>query len=1197
MSPPDQKTLHLARTLRLRLAAPALTPAQAKLYSQFVRLSLKQQTLRSFSRTDALQRLGEARMLITAALWERQSPVPTEWRKGIKRAGELFEWLSHEEILGKEYPVKLLAGAAYQIAGYPALARGFLTHIANADSSTLLTLTFKAAFPEVLEACLELLARVDRIGPTPGAEKPETFEATIEHAAIIETARSLAVIACFMRWGEAERLEAAIGKLADVASLCRYSQIPMSGIVAELCAHAALEFRDASIWRSLAGLSASSSDRVKKAFDRFGRRSFLQRRSLTWPSQVVGIERLLTGESFLLCTPTGSGKTTIAELAILRGLMSDPAETKEVAPLAVYLVPSRALASEVEQRLAVSLSEIAPDPVVVTGLYGGTDWGPTDAWLTSTDPTLLICTYEKAEALLRFLGPIFLRRLSLVVIDEAHSVQFDGGDESLRNAESRSLRLEALIVRLFGVLSARPYQLIGLSAVTAGTENALSQWLVSRPGATPARSDYRSTRQLIGKLECLQDGHVRIQYDLVDRASLQFSESGGDLPYVPDPFPPHPPVQRYRDNLSSQLKPYLVWSALNLAQITPDGQGQSVLVSITQHITRYAKDFLDIIKEQWKNEKLPQYFAEPTDIKLKQVWSECIETARDYFTDASVEVQLLRRGIVVHHGKMPAPLARRLKDVIERRIVRVVLATSTLTEGVNLPVEFILVPSLERNGTDPISPQEFLNLVGRAGRPGAGTEGKTLVLLPPDPGKKMQSDAAKKRWRLRKVYEELISKINISTASKGTKASSPIERLLQILREGFDSITGGTSTDAAFSEWLEQTEVVGANADGRTKPAMDCLDSLDGILLAAIEEVEVIKGTGRELSPLELEAELKDIWNRTYARVVSSNEETLRNAFVRRGMSIPDIYPIRSERRQIYKTSLPPVSARELLARLTQVQEFLKTGNDYALWKLPERLGFVQQLVELLSGIRRFSLPLKFRKSNIKWQEVLYWWLDPYGSSKKPSPDQIAKWHDYASVHFTYKINWALGSIVALALDNVSGSSAPVSLSLNEWSKSGLPWIAFWIKELLTWGTHEPVAAYLLALNRAITRKQAESYSQGYYLENGGTVDADSLLDPRKIRDWVNNTYSGRSENAGGFDDDIPATLPVKLKKEAGAFKQKQIRVFPFKFADETQWLDIAGYHVASSPPDPESLAHQEKIMMDYVLDVPRAIVSMTRYL
>src|SRR3546814_10815717 len=68
-------------------------------------------------------------------------------------------------------------------------------------------------------------------------------------------------------------------------------------------------------------------------------------------------------------------------------------------PLALYIVPSRALAGEVEAKLS---SELRGD-VIVTGLYGGADWGITDVWLTSEEPVVLIVTVEKADALLRYL--------------------------------------------------------------------------------------------------------------------------------------------------------------------------------------------------------------------------------------------------------------------------------------------------------------------------------------------------------------------------------------------------------------------------------------------------------------------------------------------------------------------------------------------------------------------------------------------------------------------------------------------------------------------------------------------------------------------------------------------------------------------------------------------------------------------------
>jgi replicative superfamily II helicase len=128
----------------------------------------------------------------------------------------------------------------------------------------------------------------------------------------------------------------------------------------------------------------------------------------------------------VLCTPTGSGKTTVAECALIGDLFgrhdldSGLQALGDDGALAIYLVPSRALAPEVERRLQEDLADVGSRRLVVTGLYGGTDWGPTDGWLTSTDPTILVCTYEKAEALLRFLGPIFMRRVRTVIIDEAH---------------------------------------------------------------------------------------------------------------------------------------------------------------------------------------------------------------------------------------------------------------------------------------------------------------------------------------------------------------------------------------------------------------------------------------------------------------------------------------------------------------------------------------------------------------------------------------------------------------------------------------------------------------------------------------------------------------------------------------------------------------------------------------------------------
>jgi replicative superfamily II helicase len=121
----------------------------------------------------------------------------------------------------------------------------------------------------------------------------------------------------------------------------------------------------------------------------------------------------------------------VATLAVVQGLFEvpsdDPFGLAALGPgnLVLYLVPSRALAAEVEGRLAQDLKGIAAEPIVVTGLYGGVDWGPTDAWIQTERATIVICTFEKADALLRFLGILFLDRVRLVVVDEAHMVEQD----------------------------------------------------------------------------------------------------------------------------------------------------------------------------------------------------------------------------------------------------------------------------------------------------------------------------------------------------------------------------------------------------------------------------------------------------------------------------------------------------------------------------------------------------------------------------------------------------------------------------------------------------------------------------------------------------------------------------------------------------------------------------------------------------
>lgn len=166
------------------------------------------------------------------------------------------------------------------------------------------------------------------------------------------------------------------------------------------------------------------------------------------PSQSKALDAgLLSGESLLVCTPTASGKTLIAELAMVSAVMKGGCK-------AVYIVPLKALGSEKYKDFKRKY------PFLKIGLSIG-DLDASDPYLHTYD--MIICTSEKLDSLIRHHVP-WLRDVAVVVIDEIH----------LLNDISRGPTLEILITILKQML--KNVQLIALSA-TIGNEKELAEWL------------------------------------------------------------------------------------------------------------------------------------------------------------------------------------------------------------------------------------------------------------------------------------------------------------------------------------------------------------------------------------------------------------------------------------------------------------------------------------------------------------------------------------------------------------------------------------------------------------------------------------------------------------------------------------------------------------------------------------------------
>ncbi len=157
---------------------------------------------------------------------------------------------------------------------------------------------------------------------------------------------------------------------------------------------------------------------------------------------------LLEGKSLIVCTPTASGKTLIAEFAALKSILDHRWK-------AVYIVPLKALATEKFKDFKKRY-----DTVIRIALSMG-DMDSADPYLVDYD--LIITTIEKLDSLIRHHTP-WIPFVKTVIADEVH----------LLNDAGRGPTLEILLTLFKKILPQA--QVIALSA-TIGNPEELAEWL------------------------------------------------------------------------------------------------------------------------------------------------------------------------------------------------------------------------------------------------------------------------------------------------------------------------------------------------------------------------------------------------------------------------------------------------------------------------------------------------------------------------------------------------------------------------------------------------------------------------------------------------------------------------------------------------------------------------------------------------
>jgi hypothetical protein len=113
--------------------------------------------------------------------------------------------------------------------------------------------------------------------------------------------------------------------------------------------------------------------------------------------------------------------------------------------------------------------------------------------------------------------------------------------------------------------------------------------------------------------------------------------------------------------------------------------------------------------------------------------------------------QSAAHGIFSHHGNTPHGIRLAVEHAMRDDLVRFVVCTSTLAQGVNLPIRYLIVTSVYQ-GMERIKVRDFHNLIGRAGRAGMHTEGSILFA---DPVIYDKRKARNDKWRWDQVKELL----------------------------------------------------------------------------------------------------------------------------------------------------------------------------------------------------------------------------------------------------------------------------------------------------------------------------------------------------------------------------------------------------------------------------------------------------------
>ncbi|MBN9606798.1 MAG: DEAD/DEAH box helicase [Actinomycetales bacterium] len=424
------------------------------------------------------------------------------------------------------------------------------------------------------------------------------------------------------------------------------------------------------------------------------------------PFQEAACRALEEGHGVLVAAPTGAGKTIVAEFAVHLALTRSRDKV-------FYTTPMKALSNQKFSELA---AEHGPENVGL--LTGDTN--------INSGARVVVMTTEVLRNMLYADSPL-LRDLRFVIMDEVHYLA-----DRFRGAV-----WEEVIIHLPASVA-----LVSLSATVSNAEE-FGDWLQAVRGSTtvivseerpvPLQQHVLVRGRLLELFddEARADG-ARASADRVNPELVRLAAAGGRGAGTyrgAHPGRHHRKGQGGRGSEGGQRWDRGAGERLDRPDVVRLLDGRGLLPAIFFIFSRAGCDQAveqvvrrDVrLTERWERDEIRALVEERTrtlpdaDLGVLGYWN---------WLDG------LQRGVAAHHAGMLPAFKEIVEELFQRKLLKAVFATETLALGVNMPARTVVLEKLEKfNGEArvPITPGEYTQLTGRAGRRGIDVEGHAVI--------------------------------------------------------------------------------------------------------------------------------------------------------------------------------------------------------------------------------------------------------------------------------------------------------------------------------------------------------------------------------------------------------------------------------------------------------------------------------------